>query len=177
MASSNSNFLFPTFNSVFPTYFCSLHRPKTISLLTNGIHSIHRGIPHQIPTRTVLGNGNNNLKIGGLWVHLDVSVIWMTLFPTPRMHKSHFHVMVFEGRVIGRWLGWRWRYTWMDLIKRLKWSFWCILPYDDTAKRQLFISRDLDTHMMLVPDLGLLSLHSCELICAVYSSLFYHPGL
>ena len=37
----------PAFSIAFPTYFYSLHRPKTVSLITNGIHSIQRGIPQQ----------------------------------------------------------------------------------------------------------------------------------
>ena len=47
---SDSTSFLPAFSLVFPTNIYSvLYRPKTVSLLINGIHSIQRGVPHQIP--------------------------------------------------------------------------------------------------------------------------------
>ena len=47
MAFPDSTFFLLAFSLVFPAYFYSaLCRPKTVSLLTNGIHSIQRRIPH-----------------------------------------------------------------------------------------------------------------------------------
>ena len=48
---SFSTFLLLAFSLVFPAY----QQAKTVSLLTNGIHRIQRGIPHQ---ERMLSNGN-----------------------------------------------------------------------------------------------------------------------
>ena len=46
MASPDFAFFLPAFSLVFPAYlYSALCRPKTVSLLTNGIHNIQRGNP------------------------------------------------------------------------------------------------------------------------------------
>ena len=50
MASSDSAFFLPAFSLAFSAnLYSALSRPKMVSLLTNAIHSIHRGIPHHAP--------------------------------------------------------------------------------------------------------------------------------
>lgn len=45
----DSAFFLPSFSLVYPAYlYSALHKPKAAFLLTNGIHSIMRGIPHQV---------------------------------------------------------------------------------------------------------------------------------
>ena len=56
----NSSFFFPEFSSVFPAYLYSLHRPKTVFLLTNDICSIQRTIPDS--QENFLHNAHNNQR-------------------------------------------------------------------------------------------------------------------
>ena len=73
-----------SFSFVFPTYlYSALHRPKTISLLINGIHSIPRGIPHQNPLFILIA-GFYVISIFGFVriMHTDFYSTWSNHIPT-----------------------------------------------------------------------------------------------
>ena len=54
----------------FLAYIYSLYRPKTVSLLTNGIHTIQREIPHQSVTDVV--------------TQIDITDIYRTFLPNTK---------------------------------------------------------------------------------------------